>query len=39
MLGPGLLAGGTAGTDMTPSKIGYLPFDQIPDECFGTEPE
>jgi hypothetical protein len=39
MLGPGLLAGGTAGTGKTPSKIGYLPFDQIPDECFGPEPE
>jgi hypothetical protein len=31
--GPGLLAGGTEGTDRTPSGMGYTPFDSFFADC------
>ena len=32
-MGPGLLAGGTEGTDHTPSQFGYTPFDSFGASC------
>ena len=32
-MGPGLLAGGTLGTERTPKNVGYTPIGLVPEDC------